>query len=302
MKMVFVALLVLAALAVVAVVGQEVRYLKIRRDLAKDRQALFHPDAVFHVATFVKLAPGQDVLDGVRGFVEGVEAGGAEVVYAGKVLINGRVSKQLPTDDWEAFVLAQYPSREAWDAAEASSAHQALLSPFINTYSLGMNRVAAANLAIPVFLLGKRISQLVRGEPSRYPFTPVELPAEIPAEGRERLEEFGRRLRAGAEYGKESLVIVNFAKQGNAEERKANAGYGGEMMAMMAETGAGPMHIGRAVTLEGDADFDQVIIVHYPGVQFFAEMVRSEFYTGIFGGKQLGDDLSTLTVPLLPHL
>lgn len=109
-------------------------------------------------------------------------------------------------------------------------------------------------------------------------------------------------MRASAEYGKESLVILNFAKHGDAEQRKANSGYGGEMMALFAETGGGPTHVGQAVTLEGNAEFDQVIIVHYPGIRFFAEMVQSEFCTGIVGGKPLGDDLSSLTVPLLPHL
>ena len=116
------------------------------------------------------------------------------------------------------------------------------------------------------------------------------------------MEDFAGRMRAGAQYGRDGLVVLNFAKDGTAEERKANSGYGDEMLALMAETGAGPIHIGQAVTLEGDAEFDQVIIVYYPGIEFFAEMVRSKFYTGIFGGKQLGDALSSLTVPLLPHL
>jgi uncharacterized protein (DUF1330 family) len=300
--MVFGALLVLLALVIVAVVGQEVRYLKIRRDLVMDRQAPFHPATVFHVATMLKLAPGQDLLAGVRDFVESVEESGAEVVYAGKVLINARTSKQIPADDWDAFVLTQYASREAWDAARSSSDYQAFQSRFTNSYSLGMERVAPQNLAIPVFLLATRISQLIKGEPSRYPFTRAEMPADISPENRERMEAIASRLRAGAEYGKDSLVIVNFAKEGDAEQREANSGYGGEMLGLFAETGAGPMHMGRAVTVEGDADFDQVIIVHYPGVRFFAEMIQSEFYTGIFGGKQLSDDLSTLTVPLLPRL
>ena len=62
------------------------------------------------------------------------------------------------------------------------------------------------------------------------------------------------------------------------------------------------MHMGRAVTLEGEADFDNVIIVYYPGVEYFADLVQSEFFTEIVGGKQLGDTLSSVTVPLLPHL
>ena len=74
------------------------------------------------------------------------------------------------------------------------------------------------------------------------------------------------------------------------------------MMSMMAEMGNGPTHIGKAVTLEGDASFDNVVIVYYPGVEYFAEMIQSEFFTGIVGDKKLGDTLSSPTVPLLPHL
>ena len=53
--------------------------------------------------------------------------------------------------------------------------------------------------------------------------------------------------------------------------------------------GNGPMHIGTAVTLEGEADFDNVVIGYYPGVEYFAQMIRSEFFTSIVGGKQLAD-------------
>lgn len=74
------------------------------------------------------------------------------------------------------------------------------------------------------------------------------------------------------------------------------------MMAVLAEHGGGPMHIGKAVTLEGNADFDQIAIVYYPGIEFFFSLVRSNFFQSIVGGKQLGDDLAVLTVPILPHL
>ena len=91
-------------------------------------------------------------------------------------------------------------------------------------------------------------------------------------------------------------------KEGSSAQREANSGYGFEMMGLLAEMGMGPTHIGKAVTLEGDAAFDTVAIVYYPGVEFFADMVQSEFFTGISSGKQLGDTLSSPSVPLLPHL
>lgn len=287
--------LVLVGIAIVAIVAQELRYLGVRRNLAMDRQPLFHSGSAFHVTSLLKLAPEQGLLDGVRDFVGSVERDGAKVVYAGKVVINGRTSSQLPSDDWEAIVLTQYPSRAAWDAASASQERRDLESRFENIYSLGMKRSAAVNLLIPIALLRARVSQLVRREPPRYPFQPTGLlrPEDNP---------FRKLMPANVEYSRDAMVIVNFAKEGTRDERKANSGYGGQMFALFAETGSGPTHMGRAVTVEGDADFDQVIIVFYPGLEFFVEMVEGKFYQGIFGGKQLGDDLSTLTVPLLQHL
>ena len=66
--------------------------------------------------------------------------------------------------------------------------------------------------------------------------------------------------------------------------------------------GHGPVHVGKAIKLEGDAEFDQVVLVYYPGVQYFADMVQSTFYTGIYSNKQLGDTLSSITVPILQLL
>ena len=306
MKVVLGLISVLVVIVLVAILVQEWRYLSIRRNLAGDRQALFHSGEVFHVVSLLKLARDQELLRGVRDFVDGVQKAGAEVVYAGKTVINGRTSSQLPPDDWEAFVITQYPSRAAWDSASASTDRRDLKSRFANVYSLGMKRSAGVNLVLPAVLLGKRVSQIVRREPTRYPFKQVpgleEAMAKAPPEARERMDTFATVLGENLEYGREGMVIFNFAKDGTSDERKANAGYGGEMFALFAEAGAGPMHIGESVTLEGEADFDQVIIVYYPGVEFFGEMITSEFYQGIFPGKQLGDDLSSLTVPILPHL
>ena len=74
------------------------------------------------------------------------------------------------------------------------------------------------------------------------------------------------------------------------------------MMDGMAEGGYGPMHIGSAVRLESDFDFEEVTLVYYPGVEFFADMARSTFFRGIIGGKTLGDTQTSLTVPILDRL
>jgi len=293
---------ILLGIVLLTIAAQEFRYLRTRRNVVGDRQPLLHSPQVFHVATILQLAPGQELLGAVRGFVGATERAGGTVVYAGKVAVNAMASSQLPDVDWEAFVLAQFPTRAAYDAAAASPDLQKSRAGFAHSYALGMQRSRWLNLAVPIILLAIRVRDVVTRHPARYPFRPATAPDGIPTAMLERRARLVEGLLANREYGEQALVVLNFVKNGTPEQRAANAGYGAEMFGLMAEMGNGPMHIGRAVTLEGDADFDQVIIVYYPGVAYFAELVQSAFFTGIVGGKQLGDTLSSPTVPLLPHL
>ncbi len=74
------------------------------------------------------------------------------------------------------------------------------------------------------------------------------------------------------------------------------------MLGLFAAKGHGPSHMGKSVTLEGDAKFDSVGIVFYPGLDYFISLMRSKFYNGIVGGKQLGDTQAIPTVPILDRL
>ena len=288
--------------ALLAVAIQHYRYLRTRRDVVADRQELFHSSSAFHTATLLVLSPGQELLRGVGEFVDAIERDGATVVYAGKIAVNGLQSSQIPQDEWDAFVLVQYASREAYAASVASPDYQKARSSFASTYTLGMRRSPWLNLAIPIVLLGRRTIDIIKRRPARVPFRPAEQLDSTPAGPLARRARTVEGLLANREYGKDAVVVLNFTKNGSALQREANSGYGFEMMGLMAEMGIGPMHVGAAVTLEGEADFDNVAIVYYPGVEFFAEMLQSGFFTGIVGGKQLGDTLASPTVPLLPHL
>lgn len=103
-------------------------------------------------------------------------------------------------------------------------------------------------------------------------------------------------------HGKDGLVVVNFQKDGNADQVKADSSYTREIMSLMAEVGHGPLHVGKAVALQEQVDFDRVALVYFPGFQYLIDMVQSTYYTKIFENKQLGDNLSTPTVPILQHL
>jgi hypothetical protein len=278
------------------------RYLRTRRDVVADRQSLLHSPSAFHVATIVMLSPDQELLAAMRAFVDATEGAGGEVIYAGKVAANGLVSRQIPQQEWDAFLLAQFPSRAAYDEAAAGTGYQSARVSFAASYALGMQRWPFVNFALPVGLLGIRIRDVITLKPSGYPFEPAQARADALPDALARRDHVVAGLLANKEYGAEAVVVLNFIKAGNAEERAANADYGFEMLRLMAEMGNGPMHLGKAVTLEGDADFDNVVIVYYPGVEYFAEMLQSQFFTGIVGDKQLGDSLASLTVPLLPQL
>ena len=293
---------ILLIVLLLAVASQHYRYLRTRREVVADRQELFHSSSAFHTATLLVLSPDQELLRGVGEFVDAIERDGATVVYAGKIAVNALQSSQIPQDEWDAFVLVQYPSREAYAASVANPDYQKVRSSFASTYTLGMRRSPWLNLAIPIVLLGRRSIDIIKRRPARVPFRPAEQLDSTPTGPLARRARVVEGLLANREYGKDAVVVLNFTKNGSAEQREANSGYGSEMMGLMAEMGNGPTHVGAAVTLEGEADFDNIAIVYYPGVEYFAELLQSEFFTGIVGGKQLGDTLSSPTVPLLPHL
>ena len=162
--------LALVIVGLLAVAAQQYRYVRARRDVVADTQELFHPSSAFHVTTVVALSPGQELLAGARELVSAIESNGAQVVYAGKIAVNAMASNQLPDQDWDAFVLAQYPSREAYAASATNPDYQKALAGFAASYSLGMQRSAAFNLVLPVALLGRRIADIVQRRPARFPF------------------------------------------------------------------------------------------------------------------------------------
>ena len=43
-------------------------------------------------------------------------------------------------------------------------------------------------------------------------------------------------------------------------------------------------------------------VVYYPGIDYLISLMRSKFYNGIGGGKQLGDTQAIPTVPILDRL
>jgi hypothetical protein len=297
---VFVAVLALAGL-VFAMGHQHARYLRARRGPVQDRQDPLYGPSAFHVLTFLRLAAGRDAFGALRRLRDEIETGGSgKLVYAGRVARVGLASSQLPPTEWDAVVLVQYPSRRAYASAAGRSVLRDSSSPFAETFSQGFDRPVLLNLAIPQLLLALRAFRIATGKPSHHPFVPAEPGRRDP---RTLESKDGRASLDGLrELGERAVVIVNLLKHGTAEQRKADRRYGLAMAGLFAEDGHGPMHIGRAVAVEGDAAFDRVALVYYPGIDYLRELMGSTFFNGIVAGKQPGDTLAAPTVPVLARL
>ncbi len=292
---------------VAAVVWQQMRYLHARRDIVQDAQPLMYSSDAFHVLTFLHnergATPGADdraLFAAMRDLRAAAESeGDAHVVYAGKVAVNALASTGLVARfggevPWSAVLLTQFDSRTAADRVLARETYRQASARFSHAYACGMQRSPWFNLGLPMVLLGKRAVQAVTRAPSHFPFVPAERNPEIEARA--------TRLLAAREYGEHAVVVVNLLLEGTSQNAAADRKYTQQMFGLMAEGVHGPMHIGVAVPLEAGDRFDRVALVYYPGVQYFADMMRSRFYRGIVGDKQLGDTQASITVPVLDRL
>ena len=288
------------ALLVGVKLWQHVRYLRVRRDIVQDRQPLLYSTDSFHVITFLDVAPGQDVIEAVRKVRPQLEASGtAQLIYAGQAAFT-RASTQLGPRSWDAVLLLQYPSRASYEQVAKSAEHREALAAFEQTYSHGMQRHWLLNLGLHQLLLALSFVDVVSGH---FQVPPLVAMPESEMSGRQ-LELKARvadllRLRS---VNDEALVVFNLIQPGTRQQRAADASYGRKMMTRMARLAHGPMHMGSAVTIEGDASFETVVVVYYPGASYFAELLSSRFFLGIIGDKQLGDTQAVPTVPILSRL
>ncbi|MCE2543539.1 MAG: hypothetical protein J4F30_08910 [Acidobacteria bacterium] len=289
---------------VAAMAWHHLAYLDARRNTLHDLQDVFHPSAALHAVLFVKLEPETDLFDAARALRGATDAfSGAQTVYVGKAAMNGLPSSQLTEAlgqevTWDAVALLQFDDRSAYDRWRGDAGVRTVMEGFATTYAHGMKRSALANLVLEQWFLVSRVVQAVTFQPSVLPFEPAPPRSVRVATDEQR----ATTMLEERELGRDAILVANLLKTGTPEEAAANAQYSGAMMAVMARGGHGPMHIGTAVTLEGDADFDMVAFVYYPGVQYFHDLTGSTFFRDIIGDKQLGDTQATVTVPILHRL
>ncbi len=287
-----------AAVLTIAILRQHQRYMAIRRQIVHDQQTALYSPAAFHAVSYFRLANGDEPVSALRPFVAHVRGlPETRLIYAGQA-ISTAVSVQLNESDWDAVLVIQHPSRAAFEAATSSQIYADLLKPFARTYTHGMERSMAMNLALPQLLLGRVIMDTLTLQGRPGPLTPVDIRQ---LEHYDRIETLLKRLQHARSLNNEALVMVNLSRTGSPDQQASDAAYNQAMFRRMAHLGYGPIHIGQAVMLD-DTRFDNVMLVYYPGAGYFSDLIRSEFFTSIFGDKQLADYQSVATIPLLPLL
>lgn len=292
---ILVVFLVLAAMA-----WQHLRYLRIRRDSAQDRQGLWHSNQAFHVIVFFKLGSGDKVVDTVRRFVQHILANSkARLIYAGEAAFTIS-SNQLGNCDWDGVLMFEYPSRTEYLESIADNRFGEARQYLSDSYVHGMRRDRQRNLAVPQFLLRLRLKDILCGnwriEPLRLSPVFATFPEYAPWRAREA------RLRAVNAINRQGLVVYSLVKRGKPGQRIGITVFARKMASRMAALGHGPVHIGRPVRLENLARFDQVFATHYPSADYLADLLSSQFFNSFTGREQLGDYLSVFTIPITDRL
>jgi len=293
--LVLVVFLVLAAMA-----WQHLRYLRIRRDSAQDRQQVFHSADAFHVIVFFKLGCADKVIDTARRFAKQILSNSkARLIYAGQAAFTVS-SKQLGNSAWDGLLLFEYPSRTDYQESIADGNFHEARQYFADSYVHGMRRNRQKNLGVPQFLLRLQISDIVSGRWRVESLQASPVFATFPEYATWRARE--ARLRAVNAINRQGLVVYSLVKRGDRGQQANHALFGRQMASRMAALGHGPLHMGRSVALEDFARFDQVLVIHYPSANYFAELLSSQFFAGVTGKNLLGDSMTVFTIPITDRL
>ncbi len=298
----FVFFLVLLSLAVM--VWQHFRYLSIRKGIVQDMQPMLYGSDTFHAITFLKVGKDDEVLAALGSMAGEIVEGAGKVIYAGQAAFTNP-SEQINVSDWDGVIMAQYPSRQSYMEASERLGYQLVMAGFEKTYTHGMIRQAFWNLVFPQILLVTRVRNLFRGKwnaEELVPATASEMSERARAESKSGGPNQTETLLRMRTVNDKAVMVFNIQKPGSVKERAMEKEYSSNMMLRFAQLAHGPMHFGQAVVLEGEAEFESVALVYYPGPGYLAELRASTFFQGIIDGKQLGDNQVVATLPVLPKL
>jgi len=291
-------LLVLFVILVATLVPQYQHYAKVRESIG-DQQSVYHSSDTLHTVTLIKLQPKGSVSRAVSGLKGVEEEKGGKLIYAGMAVHTLIQTEQLQGIEWDLVLLTQWPSRDAYQTAEASQERENVLSTFQYSYTIGMRRSRSLMGLWPAISMFFRWIAPIRGP--ALPFKPA---TEHTPTQKAKIAEIGGGVKKGCKRvrcGDSGMTVLNLMlEHEDAEKVSANRDYGLSMLGMFGEASAGPLHYGAAEHLtEEGARYHTVAFVYYPSAAFFTEMIHSEHMAKVGAGKSLRDTLALATIPLI---
>lgn len=254
--------------------------------------------------TFLTVRSGEDPMAAVRTFHRTTRHfRGVRWVYAGRAMITGVVSRQIGPTEWDAVVVMQFPSLKDQRMVLASAAYQEAIAPFARHYTCAFRRPATFNAALPTLLGARGTVRRLRGTEEILPFKPAPADEDGPPSNF-----FLDPLVTERDLGVDGAVIASLVKRPEDADRKASIRFIRKMAAIMAETGFGPIHLGRVLETSGNLasdeehHFDGVALIAYPNLEFLADMAGSEYFRDAARDRKLGDLQTVLTAPILYRL
>lgn len=293
-------IILISLLSVLAVMTwQHVRYLRIRRNLAQDRQRPLHPVETFHVIVLFKLKSGDKVVETARRFMQQLSFGSPQLIYAGQAAFTVN-AVHVGNRDWDGVLLIEFPSRPHYEMCRVDPRTVLARQVFSDSYLHGMRRNRRLSLMFPQLLLRCRLRDILRGRWRAEPLQRSLLFETAPEFQlwRSRVD----RLLSMHQINREGMVVFNLIKYDSAGYQDAEQIYGSKLLSRMAALRYGPLHIGRSVALEELARFDQIYIVYYPSARYFADLLASQYFPNIAGSKLMGDSFRVITAPITAQL
>lgn len=290
---------ILSAAILMVLLIQQLRYLRIRRASAEDRQRMIYPAEAFHVIVFFKVFSGQKVVESVRKFTHQVLDGRpGRLIYAGEAGFTLQ-SAQLGVQSWDGLVMFEFPTRQIYTEGYTER-YATARTVFADSYFHGLRRNRAASAFIPVYLLRLRVLDLLKGKWRADPLvSPPEL-ASLPEydDIRTRVSQ----LHALHEKNRRGLVVYSLVKRARPAPPSTANNLDIRLRARMAAHSHGPLHMGRAVSMEYNAGFDSIYAVHYPSARYYAQLLTSQYYHTLLNNYRLSDTMIVPTVPITDRL
>ncbi len=259
------------------------------------------------VGAWPRLASRLTVVSMLSGPEEGAAAAldaalaqhGARRVYLGKVVTVAYASAQLPGLAPELALSAEFPTLEAFAAFRTSLGRAAPAFRVLAAHGYSQNDYIE-RVGLALLNLGGWVASFVL--PGGFDLGARAEETTANPEARAKRDKLVAALASAQVRDDEPILMWNWIRDGSPEQAAADRAYSAQMISLLGRHGGGAMHfgspVGRSASSALDGTYDSLAAMMYPGAAFFRTMLFSRWMQINVQGKQPGDTLAVMTVPL----